>query len=88
MQDSKRDTDVYNGLLDSEGEGEGGMIWENDILTCILSCKKRIASLCSIQDTGCLGLVHGDDPEGCCGEGGERGVLGFMSMYGKTNTVL
>ena len=20
---------VYNGLLDSEGEGEGGMIWEN-----------------------------------------------------------
>ena len=39
MQDSKKDTDVYNGLLDSEGEGEGGMIWENDILTCILSCK-------------------------------------------------
>ena len=33
------DTDVYNGLLDSEGEGEGGMIWENGILTCILSCK-------------------------------------------------
>ena len=34
-----KDTDVYNGLLDSEGEGEGGMIWENDSLTCILSCK-------------------------------------------------
>ena len=33
-----RDIDVYNGLLDSEGEGEGGMIWENDILT-ILTCK-------------------------------------------------
>ena len=29
--------------------------------TCTLSCKKRIASLCSMQDTGCLGLVHGDD---------------------------
>ena len=42
MQDSKKDTDVYNGLLDSEGEGEGGMIWENDILTCILSCKNWI----------------------------------------------
>ena len=28
-QDRKKDTDVYNGLLDSEGEGEGGMIWEN-----------------------------------------------------------
>ena len=64
MRDSKRDTDVYSGLLDSEGEGEGGMIWENGIETCILSCKKRIASLCLIQDAGCLGLVHGDDPEG------------------------
>ena len=63
MRDSKRDTDVYNGLLDCEGEGGGGMIWENGIETCILSCKKRIASLCSMQDTGCLGLVHGDDPE-------------------------
>ena len=52
-----------NRLLDSEGEGEGGMIWENGIETCILSCKKQIASLGSIQDTGCLGLVHGDDPE-------------------------
>ena len=39
MQDSKNDTDVYNGLLDSEAEGEGGMIWENGIETCILSCK-------------------------------------------------
>ena len=31
MQDRKRDTDVYNRLLDSMGEGEGGMIWENSI---------------------------------------------------------
>ena len=51
------------GFLDSVGEGERGMIWENGIETCILSCKKQIASLCSIQDTGCLGLVHWDDPE-------------------------
>ena len=29
MQDWKKDTDVYNGLLDSEGEGEGVTIWEN-----------------------------------------------------------
>ena len=52
-----------NRLLDSVGEGEGGMIWENDIETYILSCKKRITSLGSIQDTVCLGLVHWDDPE-------------------------
>ena len=74
MQDSKEDTDVYNRLLDSEGEGEGGMIWENGIETYILSCKNRITSLCPMQDTACLGLVHGDDPEGCCGVGGGRGV--------------
>ena len=55
MQDSKRDTDVYSGLLDSVGEGEGGMIWENGIETCILSCKNRITSLCPMQDTVCLG---------------------------------
>ena len=61
MQDNKKDTDVYSGLLDSEGEGEGGMIWENGILTCILSCKNRITNLCLMQDTACLGLVHGDD---------------------------
>ena len=54
---------MYNGLLDSVGEGQGGMIWENGIETCILSGKQQIASLCSIQDTGCLGLMHGDDPE-------------------------
>ena len=63
MQESKRDTDVKNRHLDSVGEGEGGMIWENGIETCIISCKKRIISLGSMQDTGCLGLVHWDDPE-------------------------
>ena len=40
MQDSKIDTDVYNSLLDSVGEGEGRIIWENGIETCILSYKK------------------------------------------------
>ena len=49
--------------MDSVGEGEGGMIWEDGIETCILSCRKQIASLGSIQDTGFLGLVHWDDPE-------------------------
>ena len=40
MQDSKRDTDVKNRLLDSVGEGEGGMIWEDGNETCIISYKK------------------------------------------------
>ena len=40
MQDSKRDIDVKNRLLDSEGEGEGGMTWENGIETCIISYTK------------------------------------------------
>ena len=61
MQDSKRDTDVQNRVFDCVGEG--GMIWENGIETCIISCKKQSASLGLMQDTGCLGLVHWDDPE-------------------------
>ena len=43
MQDSKRDTDILNRLLDSVGEGEGGMIWENDIETCKRKKKKTTA---------------------------------------------
>ena len=79
------------------GEGEGGMIWENGIETCILSCVKRIASPGSMHDTGCSGLVHRDDPEGWDGEGEGKGVQdgehmytcgGFMLVYGKTNTIL
>ena len=79
------------------GEGEGGIIWENGIETCKISYKKQISSPGSMQDTGCLGLVHWDDPEGWYGEGGGRAVQdrehvyirgGFMLMYGKTNTIL
>ena len=36
MQDSERDTHVKNRLLDSVGEGEGGMIWEKSTETCVL----------------------------------------------------
>ena len=48
-------------------------------------------------DTGCLGLVHGDDLEGWYGEGDVRGVQdgehayahgGFMLTCGRTNTIL
>ena len=83
--------------LDSVGEEEGGMIWENGIETCIISYKKQIVSFSLMQDTGCLGLVHWDDLEGWYGEGGGRGVQDgehvytrgrFMLMYGETNTIL
>ena len=94
MWNSKRDTDVRNSLLDSAGEGEGGMIWENSIETCILSYVKQISSPGSMHETGCSGLVHWDDPEGWDGEGGGRGVQDgehmythgwFISIYGKTH---
>ena len=77
------------------GRGRRGMIWENGIETCIISYKKCISSPGPMQDTGCLGLVHWDDPEGWDVEVGGRGLQdgehmrgGFMSMYGKTNTIL
>ena len=50
------------------------MIWENGTETCIISYMKQVASPSSMHDTGCLGLVHWDDPEGGCGEGGGRRV--------------
>ena len=83
--------------MDCVGEGEGGMIWENGIETCILSYVKRSASPGLMYDTGCSQLVHWDDPEGWYGEGGWRGVqdgehvytcVRFMLLYGKTNTIL
>ena len=44
MQNRKRDTDVQNRLLDSVGEGEGGIFQEDSIKTCILSRVKQITS--------------------------------------------
>ena len=98
MQDSKRDTDVKNRLLDSVGEGEGEMTWENSIESCILSYVKWIARPGSMHETGCSGLVHWDDPGGWDEEGGGREIQDgehmythgwFMSVYGKNhyNTV-
>ena len=77
MQDSKRDTDVLNSLLDSVREGEGGMIWENGTETCKLSYVKWIANPGSMHDPGCSGLVHWDDTEEWDGEGGGRGDSGW-----------
>ena len=62
---------------------------------------KDFTHLCFIEkvwhDTGCLGLVHWDDPEGWYGEGGGRRVQdgehmytcgGFILIIGKTNTIM
>ena len=58
MQNRKRDTDVQNRLLDSMGEGEGGMFGENSIETCILSRVKHITS------PGYAGVQPRQDPGG------------------------
>ena len=55
------------------GEGEGGMISEGSVETCILSYVKCIASPGLLPDTGFSGLVHWDDPGVWDEEGGWRG---------------
>ena len=65
MRDSERDADVQNRLFDSVEEGEGGMIWENSIETCIISYEKQIASLGSRG--WCTGITQRD------GKGSEVG---------------
>ena len=89
---SKRDTDVKNRLLDSVGEGEGRMIWENSIETCVLPYVKEIISPGLMHETGCSGLVPWDDSEGWDVEKVGGGIQDgepmdtqgwFMSMYGK-----
>ena len=51
MQNRNRDTDVQNKLLDSVGEGEGGMFQENSIEPCILPRVKQITSPGWIHET-------------------------------------
>ena len=58
------------------GEEEGGMMWENGVEICIISYMERVAHPGSMHNTGFLGLVHWDDPEGSYGEGGGRMVQG------------
>ena len=64
MQNRKRDTGVQNGLLDSVGEGKGGMFRENSIETCILSRVKHITSPGGMHETSaqawCTGKTQRD----------------------------
>ena len=63
QQQKKRDTDVQNRLLDSVGEGEGGMFWENSIETSILSRVNRppaqVGCMRQVLRAGALGRPRG-----------------------------
>ena len=73
MQNRKRDTDIQNRLLDSVGEGEGGMFRENSIETCILSSVKQITSPGWMHETStqawCTGKTQRDRVERKVGVG-------------------
>ena len=77
MQNRKRDTDVQNRLLDSVGEGEGGMFRENSIETCILSRVKQVTSPGWIHEMGaqgwCTGKTQRDGMEREAGAGIQMG---------------
>ena len=64
MQNRKRDTDAQNRLLDSVGEGEGGMFRENSVKTCILSRVKQITNPGGMHETSarawCTGKTQRD----------------------------
>ena len=59
MQKRKRDTDVQNRILESVGEGEGGIFRENSIETCMLSRVKQITSPSWMHETSAQGWCTG-----------------------------
>ena len=81
-------------LLNSVGEGEGGIIWENSIETHILPHVKQMTSASLMPEAGHSKLMLWDNTEGWGGEGGGKGVQEgghmcthgwFMLMYGKNH---
>ena len=97
MQNRKRDTDVQNRLLDSVGEGEGGMFQKNSIETCILSRVEQITSPGCIHETSartwCTGKTQRDRVEREVGGGiGMGNICKSMAdscqCMTKTTTVL
>ena len=76
MQNRKRDTDVQDRLLDSVGEGEGGMFQENSIETRILSRVKQITSPGWMHETSVQSWYTGKTQR----DGMEREVGGGIGM--------
>ena len=97
MQNRKRDTDVQNRLLDSVGEGEGGMFRENSFKTCILSRVKQITSPGWMHETSartwCTGKTQRERVEREVGGGSGWGThvnpwLIHVKCMTKTTTIL
>ena len=97
MQNRKRDTDVQNRLLDSVGEGEGGMFQENSIETCILSRVKQITSPGWMHETSarawCTGKTQREQVEkevgGAIGMGNTcKSMANSSQCMTKTTTIL
>ena len=97
MQNRKRDRDVQNRLLDSVGEGEGGMFRENSIETSLLSRMKQITSPGWMHETSprtwCTGKTQRDRVEREVGGGiGMQNTCKSMAYscqcMAKTTTIL
>ena len=97
MQNRKRHTDVQNKILDSVGEGEGGMLRENSIETCILSRVKQITSPGWMHETSarawCIGKTQRDlverDVGGGIGMGNTcKSMADSCQCMTKTTTIL
>ena len=97
MQNRKRDTDVQNRILDSVGEGEGGMFQENSTETCILPRVKQITSPGWMHETSartwCTGKTQRDRVEREVGGGSGMGnicksMANSCQCMTKTTTIL
>ena len=69
MQNRKRDTDVQNRLLNSVGEGKGGMFQKNNMY--VIYSETDHQPRWDAWDK-CLGLVHWEDLGESVVEGGGR----------------
>ena len=93
MQNRKRDTDIQNRLLDSVGEGEGGMFRENSFETRV----KQITSPGWMHETSaqgwCTGKTQRDGMGREAGEGIRMGntcksMADSCQCMAKTTTIL
>ena len=91
------DTDVQNRILDSVGEGEGGMFQEKSIETCMLSRVKQITCPSWMHETSaqawCTGKTQRDRVEWEVGGGIGMGntcksMADSCQCTAKTTTIL